>query len=62
MTDINELMERDPLQYKTQDIDEIIAYLRERRTAHLQGDKTAGNLKKKSAQIKEVKPLDLDDL
>lgn len=57
---MNELMERDPLHLTDQDLDQIVAYLREKRQQFDLGDKTAGNAKKAKA---EAPPnLSLDDL
>ncbi len=46
MTDIGMLFQRDPLQLSDQDIDELIAYYRSKRTAFVLGDKSAGATKK----------------
>lgn len=61
-TDIGRMMDKDPFDMTKQDLDAIIAYQRERRTAFAQGDKKAGNMKAKPVQTREVKPIDLSDL
>lgn len=57
---MNELMERDPLSLSDQDLDQIVACLREKRAQFDLGDKAAGN--KKAAEKEKVKNISLTDL
>ncbi len=59
-TDIAALFERDPLSLNEQDLNAIIAYLRNTRQQHVAGAKSAGSMKKEPA--KKITNLDLSDL
>jgi hypothetical protein len=56
MTDIDELMNRDPLKLTKEDLAAIIRVLRERRQQHMAGVKGAGSMKEKP------KPIDINTL
>lgn len=66
MTDINELMGRDPLKCSDQDIDEIVRVFRERRKQFDRGNLIAGRTKpvtaKTAESMKAVGKLDLKKL
>ena len=66
MTDINELMSRDPTKCSDQDIDEIVRIFRERRKQFDLGNMIAGKTKPVSAKtaeaMKAVGKLDLKKL
>lgn len=60
MTDIAELMARDPMQLSEQDLDAIILRLRQARNQYKLGAKAAGNPKKTTAA--KQAPIDLEAL
>ena len=59
MTEISDLMARDPLLLSKEDRAQIIAYYRENRQKFLQGNKAAGKAPKAA---KPTGPLSLTDL
>ena len=60
MIDLQKIFSEDPLNLTRTDIDEIIKYYREKRSQWLQGDKTAGKIKKEK---KDPGPnISLDDI
>lgn len=66
MLDINELFQRDPLNYSVQDLDAIIGRFREARASFFLGNQKAGSTKpktekqKQAATLAEKLNLDLD--
>lgn len=66
MSTLSELFATDPLQLTKENIDEIIAYMRDARARYALGDKSAGNTKKvaKTAapKTKSANPIDISDL
>lgn len=63
MSDISELMARDPLQLSSQDLDAIILKLRQSRNQYKLGQRSAGNPKKTTAAAKKtVTAIDLEAL
>ena len=62
---ITELFSRDPLKMSQQDLDSIIAYLRNARAQYNLGEKSAGNMKPtkaKKSPAEKVSSIDLSDL
>ena len=62
MSDIAELMSRDPLGLSSQDLDAIILKLRQSRNQYKLGSRTAGNPKKTTAAKKPATTIDLEAL
>lgn len=58
MSDLNELMDRDPLDLSDEDLDGIIEYLRAQRVNFLAGNKKAGTNKEKPVPVS----ISLDEL
>ena len=62
MTEISDLMARDPLLLSKEDRAEIIAYYRENRVKFLQGSKSAGKAPKPAKTAKPEGGVSLADL
>lgn len=57
MTDVSELFTRDPLSLSEQDLDAIIAKLREQRSQFNLGNAKAGSMKPKTEKQKAISSL-----
>jgi len=60
MSDLQTLFDRDPLQLSEQDLDTIIAKLREQRANFKLGEKSAGSMKPKAPKKIVTKETQID--